>query len=563
MIGSLRGRLALLLLLANLPAAVLAVGATWKTQQATVSEREGAAVQKAELIATRAGLTLGIAEGVADTLAANPAVISGSAACPEMLQATLSSRADYVGILVSDRHGDIVCAAGEIPPAATRHSSLLRAISSPNDIGDTVFLPEEISPDEDVVLTSRPFNDASGARRAIGLLIRRPAFDAIFADMPGSGGQSNSALALIRNGGQIVSELGRNSLQGWRPLQPLPVGIPGDPASGMTFANASGENFYYAVAPVRGTMSNVVLATPTSFITAPDWSRLGAALLAPLLMLVLGIAAVFMGVDRLVLRWIAALRNVTGSYAQGDYSPRVQDLSRAPLEIADLGNSVNVMAGKIEERSHALQEALDGKNGLLRELHHRVKNNFQMIASLLALQRRELPVRLRTLLRVPEDRVLAMASAYKASYATGEIGRVSLLDLLRDIAAQLRQSFAVSSPVIKIRSEEAVWLDLDRAVPLGLLTSELMSAALDREDIASRPISLTILRASPHSVQIEIESERLVETVPTMGLAARLIAAYKAQLGADLQLIEDDMVRISMSIDGSAQEHPGRVELGA
>jgi two-component sensor histidine kinase len=281
-------------------------------------------------------------------------------------------------------------------------------------------------------------------------------------------------------------------------------------------------------------------------------------------MLVLGIGAVFAGVDRLVLRWISRLRSVTASYASGDYTPRITGLERAPLEIAELGNSVNVMAAKIEERSHALQEALDGKNGLLRELHHRVKNNFQMIASLLALQRRELPTRLRTLLRVPEDRVLAMASAYKASYATGEIGRVSLLDLLRDIAAQLRQSFASHSPIIKIRAEsEAIWLDLDRAVPLGLLVSELMSAALDRDGVTSRPIQISIERTGQDTMFVEIASERLMDAVPTMGLAARLVSAYKAQLSATIETLADDRIRILMSIDGGAQAHPGRVELGA
>jgi two-component sensor histidine kinase len=562
MAHSLRTRLVLLLLLANLPAAAFAIGATLKAQSSVVSQREHSVVQKAELIATRAGLTLGIAEGVADTLSTNPEIAAGSPACSYILEAALKLRPDYAGIVVTDKNGDIACRGGDTRMKTARHSSLTRAIGSPQDVGDTVFLPETIDAKEEFVLASRPFNDIYGNRRAVGLLIRREAFDDIFK---GDLGDNNGALALIRGGGNIVSEFGSSVLgDKWRPTKPLPVGLPGDPPAGLTFAASGGEDFYYAVAPVRGTMSNVVLATPISILSAIDWGRVGTALLAPLMMMILGIAAVFAGVDRLVLRWIAGLRTVTGSYARGDYSPRVEGLERAPAEIADLGNSFNIMAGKIEERSHALTEALEGKNLLLRELHHRVKNNFQMIASLLALQRRELPSRLRTLLRVPEDRVLAMASAYKASYATGEIGRVSLLDLLRDIAAQLRQSFGLAAPVLKLRAEaEAVWLDLDRAVPLGLLVSEILSAALDRDHASARPMEIAIQRVEAGGMRVEITSEGLSDAVPTMGLAARLVRAYQAQLGATLDTVGENTIRISMSIDAEAPVHPGRVELGS
>jgi hypothetical protein len=90
--SSLRSRLALLLVLANLPAAALAIGATVKGRDAETAQREFALVQRAELIAMRAGLTLGIAEGVADTLAANPDVASAGPQCASHLEAALALR---------------------------------------------------------------------------------------------------------------------------------------------------------------------------------------------------------------------------------------------------------------------------------------------------------------------------------------------------------------------------------------------------------------------------------------------------------------------------------------
>jgi two-component sensor histidine kinase len=548
--------------LANLPAAALAIGATIIGRDAETAGRERGIVQRAELVAARAGLMLGIAEGVADTLAVNSAVASGSRDCRAQLERALASRPEYTGILVSGTGGKTICSAGDTKLSPDGQSALTRAMRITVDVGDAVFLPETIPAADTTVPLARPFITPNGERHAIALLLRRNIFDNIF--LPTDPDESEiGALALIRGDGVVVSEFVKGKEE-WRPSEPLPVGEPGERARGLTFLTRDEVSFHYAIAPVRGTLSSIVLATPLSVITATDWMRFAAAIGAPLLMLLLGIFAVFSGVDRLVLRWITRFRQVAGAYARGDYSPRIHELEKAPLELAELGGAINHMAERVRDRSTALEEALDGKNGLLRELHHRVKNNFQMIASLLALQRRELPQRLRTLLRVPEDRVLAMAAAYKASYATGEIGLVSAADLLRDIAAQLRQSFGTAAPAVRIEGgEEPVWLDLDQAVPLGLLVSEILSAAMERVDSENSPVSVKISRPEPGAVHLEVSSERIADVIPQTGLAARLVSAYRTQIGATLSPLNDDLVLIEMPMRGDAPASPGRVELGS
>ncbi len=566
MASSLRSRLALLLVLANLPAALLAIGATVKGRDAETAQRESALVQRAELIAARAGLALGIAEGVADTLAATPEVLAVGRTCDRQLRAALSFRPEYTGIVVSDGSGRILCSYGETDISEESHTALIRASRTATNAGENnnvVVLPEQIRADDKVVMLSRAFTTPGGEPRAIGLLLRRDAFEAIFLSDE-SRDEELSALALIRTGGEVVSDFSRGREgSDWRPAEPLPVSAT---PSGMYSPTRDGVSYHFATAPVQGTMASIVLATPMSVIAATDWMRFLTAIAAPLLMLLLGILAVFAGVDRLVLRWISRFRQVTAAYALGNYTPRIPGLETAPSELAELGSGIHDMAERVRDRSTALEEALDGKNALLRELHHRVKNNFQMIASLLALQRRELPSRLRVLLRVPEDRVLAMASAYKASYATGEIGLVSASELLRDIAAQLRQSFGVGAPPILVDSgDAAIWLDLDQAVPLGLLVSELVTAALERHDAAERPIDIRVIKRADEDggIEIEIKSRGIVDSVPATGLAARLVTAYRTQTGATLTTPGDDVVLIAMSAHGDSQAHPGRVEFGS
>jgi len=109
-----------------------------------------------------------------------------------------------------------------------------------------------------------------------------------------------------------------------------------------------------------------------------------------------------------------------------------------PRELADLGESLNLMANDAARRVALLRESGAEKSALLLELHHRVKNNFQVITSLLSLLRQEMPAPRRAEIRFVEDFVRAMAVAYRVAYDSGDVTGVVLQDLLRSVlGAQL------------------------------------------------------------------------------------------------------------------------------
>jgi hypothetical protein len=64
-------------------------------------------------------------------------------------------------------------------------------------------------------------------------------------------------------------------------------------------------------------------------------------------------------------------------------------------------------------------------------------------------------------------------------------------------------------------------------------------------------------------VHLEVSSEKIADVVPQTGLAARLVSAYRTQIGATLSPLNDDAVLIDMPMRGEAPVAPGRVELGA
>ena len=311
--------------------------------------------------------------------------------------------------------------------------------------------------------------------------VSQAARDVIFRDR---GSRSEIAAAIVTPDGRPilmddeVAPFGRD----WLPKEGLPTRqvSPIDDRL-LRGRGRDGRAYRYVVAPVKKGEALAVVATPFDLLTRNKTLWLMLALGLPAMMVLLCVGLVLFGVERFVLRWIRALQGAAAAYDGRKLSTRSGALKGAPYELTQLGDALDAMSERVEERSTELSAAVDDRDRLLRELHHRVKNNFQMIASLLALQRQEAPETLSAILRAPEDRVRAMAAAYKVAYASGEIGHVEVAALVRDVAVQARQAgggrrFEVSADFPKDAGE----VDLDRAVSLALLVAELLGAAASR-----------------------------------------------------------------------------------
>jgi two-component sensor histidine kinase/sensor domain CHASE-containing protein len=126
------------------------------------------------------------------------------------------------------------------------------------------------------------------------------------------------------------------------------------------------------------------------------------------------------------------------------------------------------------------REEAERKEVLLKEIHHRVKNNLQVISSLLDLQARAAgdPVTAR-LLRESKDRVRSMALIHEKLYQAGGAEGVLFPDYVKDLTARLCHSFACSADTVSVEVEAGdLSLDMDSAVPLGIIINELLTNAL-------------------------------------------------------------------------------------
>ena len=128
----------------------------------------------------------------------------------------------------------------------------------------------------------------------------------------------------------------------------------------------------------------------------------------------------------------------------------------------------------------ALQEAFKEKETLLKEVYHRVKNNLQVVQSLLSLQRRSVPdLVARAALDDSIQRVRAMALVHEKLYQSGNLSAVDLREYTSDLLKQISEATGAIQRNIVFRAEvEALEVGLDAAIPFGLLVTELMSNAM-------------------------------------------------------------------------------------
>jgi two-component sensor histidine kinase/sensor domain CHASE-containing protein len=148
---------------------------------------------------------------------------------------------------------------------------------------------------------------------------------------------------------------------------------------------------------------------------------------------------------------------------------------------------------------------------LLKEIHHRVKNNLQVISSLLALQAGASPdPKTRALLAESRDRVRSMALIHEKLYQTADERGISFAGYVRDLATHLRRSYAGNSETVVMGIDmEEVSLNIDLSVPCGLIINELLSNSLKYAfpDGRKGTIGVTLRRTESGTVVLTISDD--------------------------------------------------------
>lgn len=158
----------------------------------------------------------------------------------------------------------------------------------------------------------------------------------------------------------------------------------------------------------------------------------------------------------------------------------VQSLSVAKEQLESANASLTVEIGERTRAEQQLTASLQEKEVLLTEIHHRVKNNLQVISSLLSLQSRSLtnPEAL-SVLAESQNRVRSMALVHEKLYQSPDMVRIDFGAYIRELASYLCRVYRNGAEAIPLRiNAKDVFLTIERAVPCGLIVTELLSNAL-------------------------------------------------------------------------------------
>jgi PAS domain S-box-containing protein len=169
------------------------------------------------------------------------------------------------------------------------------------------------------------------------------------------------------------------------------------------------------------------------------------------------------------IRWL--LRNFSERKRAEEMLQRAHD---------DLEQRVRERTAELSSANAALKVALQQKDMLLKEIHHRVKNNLQIVSSLLSLQAGYNPDPLvKEMLADSQQRIQSMALIHEILYQSRDLGRINMAIYLQTLTSHLVRSYRTDDTQITLTlSVDQVLLDVDTAIPCGLLLNELISNCL-------------------------------------------------------------------------------------
>lgn len=310
----------------------------------------------------------------------------------------------------------------------------------------------------------------------------------------------------------------------------------------------SGEERVYAIAPIFERDIFEVASWPRDAIPLGiTWQDL-LAIALPILMWALAVAVSYFAVDQLALRHILYLDRLVAAYGRSGRSLRAQRMRDAPTEIAQLGASFDEMASEIESREQALVETVSEKETLLREVYHRVKNNLQLIISLMSLQIRETDgERERLGLERLQERIQGLALVHQNIYESENMDAVRLDRLIADIASNLRQGSAPDATAIRLTLDlDRVTVPPEKAVPLVLFATEAIVNTFKHSlsHVERGNLGVT-LKDEPDRLRLAVANSLKGRAVPPgiverKGIGQQLINGFARQLRGEIRREETD-----------------------
>ncbi len=462
---SIRFRLAAAVALALLPILLLSVLQSIAAFRAEAAHQRADLLSAAERSAASASARLESASILLETL--GPETIGVQ--CARRLSALTQRLSGYQTLARYSATGRVMCASASMPSADDQ--PWFRALRD-GQARVVVRAPPGWSSDPAVLAAVR-VDRGQGFEGAFIALVPVSSLKPTDSDraLP-----RDAEVAVVDAEGRLLNATDRSA------FAPATAWIPQAVREGSALFNGEdtrGRRRVYAGAPLLADDVFVLLSAERQGLFS--WAVVNpiATLLLPLGAWAAAVAAVMIVTERVVIRWLGYLERIAAIYVKGRFTVRPIQARNAPFEIRVLADTLDQMASGIEHRDQSLKDSLTQKDALLREIHHRVKNNLQVISSLLNMQQRALTdPAARAALGDTRQRITALALIYRALYQSPDLRRVDVGHFLDELIGQLVSSESGRGPLVRTELEaDALVIDPDKLAPLALWAVEAITNA--------------------------------------------------------------------------------------
>lgn len=228
-------------------------------------------------------------------------------------------------------------------------------------------------------------------------------------------------------------------------------------------------------------------------------------------------------------------------------------------ELMTLNDRLERQAGELTATNEKLNEALTQRDLLLREVYHRVKNNMQMVDSILVIQKGLLTdPKAKSVLAGLRGRLYAMGLVHQQLMGSPDLRTFDVAPFLRELANNIVIGGASNGVKVNVTAD-TLDVGLDFAIPLGLLVTELLSNALKHAFPGGEGhIDVGLSRNADGSLSLVVSDDGIgyeqdvgVQGAPAGGLGSKIINALVRQLKATMMIQSDNGTRTEISISAA------------
>jgi len=238
--------------------------------------------------------------------------------------------------------------------------------------------------------------------------------------------------------------------------------------------DSRGELWRFGNAALIGNTIFVAFGEGENRLFGPTYLHVGLDFALPILMIGFAWFAIWLATDRQVTQWINYLRRIAAAYRSGHYAIR-PDLAEAPAEFKLLGDALSEMAEGIQDRDRRLRESVDMKTTLIKEIHHRVKNNLQIVMSLLSIQANQVKdAGAREALLQAQTRINALALVHRILNELEDQSTLDIRQLLEELSHQIAGGMSNDRVKVEVHVPSRV-VSGSVAVALALFTVEALT----------------------------------------------------------------------------------------